>query len=706
MHQPPYRDPISGKATMPWTWLHAMRDYLDMPALAAAAGAHVTVNLVPSLLMQLDEYTRAGLSDRFMDVFLTPAVRLSDPQKAFLVDNFFEIHRDSMIAPYPRFQELETRTRPLAADQPRRWKGLGADDLRDLQVWYYLVWCGELLKQNPVVAALLAKGRGFTEDEKLAFHQEVSTFVGGYREAYRRWATEAGLEVSASPLYHPILPLLLGTEAAQVARPGVNLPVERFSHPGDAEVQASEGRKLVADSLGVPVNGMWPPEGSISPKVLAMLDAQGVSWVASDGDLLGKALGRSPSADELYQPWRVGRTAIFFRDHRLSDLLGFVYSKWEPEKAAQHFRDLVLRAAECCSRRERPPVVTVALDGENAWEYYEHGGYKFLATLYRVLGECPEITLCTPSEVLAQEGASGVQELHNPPTGSWINADFSTWIGDPVKNRAWEILAAARRTVDAWLIGAGAGSSPERQAILMDLVYRAEASDWFWWFGEGHSSKFDPEFDFLFRQHVRALYRLMDIEAPPDLDTPLGRKVEDTAWILYPTRLINPRVSGKRDSFYKWQGGGRVNLEHGAIHHGSLQLTGLHFGFNNDKLFLKLESRSPLRKLLEEGQRLELVLKRPVTRAWSFSLGADGELHWAGQPGGAAPEGAELAIGTVLELALPLEAIRNGVPVVGSEVELFVRVLEGDNELERFPSNRTVVFRVLGPELDLENWVV
>jgi hypothetical protein len=269
-----------------------------------------------------------------------------------------------------------------------------------------------------------------------------------------------------------------------------------------------------------------------------------------------------------------------------------------------------------------------------------------------------------------------VLELHNPPTGSWINADFSTWIGDPVKNHAWEILAAARRTVDAWLLGAGAESSPERRAMLMDLVYRAEASDWFWWFGEGHSSKFDPEFDFLFRQHVRALYRVMDIEAPPDLDTPLGRKVEETSWILYPTRLISPRVTGKRDNFYKWQGGGRVTLEHGAIHHGSLQLTGMHFGFDTQRFYLKVEARTPLRKLLEEGHRLELVLKRPLTRSWAFRLDQAGVLHWGPEGSEAPPEGAELAIDTVMELALPLDAIKNGKPIVGSEIELFVRVLE------------------------------
>ncbi|MBM4372555.1 MAG: glycoside hydrolase, partial [Deltaproteobacteria bacterium] len=577
-------------------------------------------------------------------------------------------------------------------------------DLRDLQVWYFLTWTGETLRQDPVVAALLAKGRGFTEADKKNLRNAVTAFLPRIAPFYREARAAGALEVSFSPLYHPILPLLMSTEAAVAADPSAALPLERFRYPQDARAQVREARKEMADRMGGTPRGLWPPEGSVSPEVLRMLGEEGVEWIATDSEILARSREGGLRDGDLYRPWRFENVTCFFRDHRLSDLIGFVYSKWDPRQAAEHFLGELLAIRRAFSP-DVAPVVTVALDGENAWEHYDCGGYTFLRTFYRTLLDSPQVELTTPSRLLDEGVAVGT--LDRLATGSWISGNFSTWIGDPVKNRAWEVLTAARRTLEQWIEDSDPGE--EERGRMMDLAYRAEASDWFWWFGEGHSSAYDAEFDRLFRHHVKALYQAMGLEHPPDLDFPLSSP-RTAAAVTLPTRRISPVLTGRVDSFYKWLGAGRVTLEQGSIHKSRPLLSSLFFGWDDDNLYLSVDGPEPLDGLLRKGHVLEVHIHEPVHRDIRVSRDDRGALLVGCDGCGSQRSGLEVAADNRVELRVP-ELVFRTAPGErglrpGTFVELYVRVEQDGKELERFPFANNLGFRVRGEDLELENWCV
>jgi len=703
MHQPPYEDPLLGEFVMPWGLVHAMRDYLDMPALCREVGAAATFNLVPSLLMQMDRYATAKLRDRFLTVTLKPPSRLSEAERVFLVDNFFELHQETMVRPYPRYRELARRAR-MAPTTEGRWRVFSEADLRDLQVWYFLTWTGDTLRREPAVAALLDRGRDFTEQDKRDLREVVMGFLGRIEACYSEGMAADEIEVSFSPLYHPILPLLAGEETAWVSDSGRPMPLERFRYPQDARAQVSLARAEMSRRMGRPLRGLWPPEGSVSPEVVRMLGEEGVDWIATDSEILAKSLVGGLSGGALYRPWTYEGVTCFFRDHRLSDLIGFVYSKWDPHDAAAHFIGELMDIADGFPR-DCPPVVTVALDGENAWEHYDCGGYRFLRIFYEALLESDRIELTTPSRLLDAGHERG--RLEQLATGSWISANFSTWIGDPVKNRAWEVLTAARRTLEQWLEDAAPDESTRIR--VMDLAYRAEASDWFWWFGEGHSSSFDSEFDRLFRHHVKALYQAIGLESPPDLDFPLSRPRESAA-VQLPTHRISPALTGRVDSYYKWQGAGLVTLEQGSIHKAKPLLTDMRFGWDDHRLYLSLDGPAPLDEALRKGRVIELHIHEPVRRDIRIIAGGDGDLLVTCGGCDGHEVGIEMVANNLVELSVPEVIFRREQDerglTPGTYVELYFRVELDGRELERFPFANNLMFQVRGEDMELENWYV
>ncbi|MFH1531863.1 MAG: glycoside hydrolase family 57 protein [Pseudomonadota bacterium] len=705
MHQPPYEDPLLGEFVMPWSLVHGMRDYLDMPALCRELGAPATFNLVPSLLKQMDRYATGKLRDRFLAVTLTPPSQLSDAERAFLVSNFFELRQETMVRPYPRYRELARRAL-MAGDTEGRWRVFSEADLRDLQVWYFLTWTGETLREDPVVTALLEKGRDFSDQDKRDLQKTVMAFLGRIEPFYREGMAAGEIEVSFSPLYHPILPLLVGTEAAQAADPGCPMPLARFRYPQDAQAQIHLAKAEMSLRMGQPLRGVWPPEGSVSPEVVRMLSLEGVEWIATDSEILARSEGTGMGDGALYRPWKFEGVTCFFRDHRLSDLIGFVYSKWDPHEAAAHFIGELMDIGDRFPEGDAP-VVTVALDGENAWEHYDCGGYRFLRIFYETLLASDRVELTTPSRLLDAGQECGT--LEKLATGSWINGNFSTWIGDPVKNRAWEILTAARRTLEQWL--EDTDPDPETRTRIMDQVYRAEASDWFWWFGEGHSSSFDMEFDQLFRHHVKALYEAMGLEAPPDLDFPLSRPRETTA-VLLPSHRIAPALTGRVDNYYKWQGAGLVTLVQGSIHKARPMLTSLRFGWDDHRLYLSLDGPDPLDVALRKGHIIEVHIHEPVHRDIRIFRGAGGDLLVTCGACEVREAGIEVVSDNLIDLSVPEIVFRrdrkrddSGL-APGTFIELYIRVERDGRELERFPFANNLTFQVRGEDMELENWYV
>jgi alpha-amylase/alpha-mannosidase (GH57 family) len=486
MHQPDYRDPATGSPTMPWVRLHASRGYRDMPWLAARLGAPITLNLVPSLIDQLDHYARGG-SDRHLDLCRVRAEDLDAAQVAFIREHFFH-GAPPLFDWFPAFGELRRRRDAGDPFTPR--------DLRDVQTWCNLAWFGfSALHDFPRLAELRQQGRGFGE---IDLRYVLDTQLACLRDLRSQYAAHARAgEVSASPYYHPILPLLIDTAHARRCL-GAELPDPGFAFPRDALHQLARGRARAADWVGADVVGLWPSEGSVSPEVIDLAHEVGFRWFATDQGVLERSRRDSGSHfaghDTLpahRRAWRVGPLTGLFRDRDASDRIGFLYRSWDGPAAAADLR----------SRLGAAPAL-LALDGENPWEWYRDAGHGFLSALLAGGG-------LRTARAWAEESPRAV--VHALHSGSWIGADFATWIGHPEDRVAWSLLADARR---AW----ERAGEPE---AARESLYAAEGSDWCWWYGPEHETPFSAEFDRCFRGHLRAAYAAMELPAPPALEVPI-----------------------------------------------------------------------------------------------------------------------------------------------------------------------------------------
>ena len=705
MHQPPYRDPDSGDLLLPWVRLHALKDYYDMGrVLLRSPEMHATVNFVPGLLDQLASVADGSVTDRYARVSRKPTSQLTPAERRFIVSQFFGVHRESCILPNARYRELLS-LREVAGSEidPAEW--FEERELRDLQVWFDLAWSGDTLREDPDIAALFAKGRDFSESDKVLLAEKQTGLIAATIPLWQSLRESGRVELSTSAYYHPILPLLVRTEAATEAEASTPLPRERFRFPADARVQVERALAAHARFFGAAPAGMWPPEGSVSTEVLSLLSEHGVQWVATDEAILRKSIAPRPfTADDLCRPFRHNGVAMFFRDHGLSDRIGFVYSSWSIDRAVTDFiehLDAIRRATTLPH-----PVVTVALDGENAWEYYREGGFTFLERLYERLSHTPFLEPTTFEEYLTHHGDQ-VAELPTLRPGSWIDGNFHTWIGDPAKNTAWDYLTRARRAVDEALSDTDDALGPDEREALLDTMLRAEASDWFWWLGEGHTSAHDWEFEQLFLRLLKRAYRLIRREPPEWLDRGI-----DTVRTLdvhtQPTQTMSPAITGRVDTFYKWQAAGRHELQQGSIHRQDSATRRIFYGFDDFDLYLRVDfDEDAIRALSVRGRVFEVVVTAPHMLRLALSANKGAGHVAVTSLDGVDLSGIEVAARSILEMKIPLRLLSDDGSVPDKlRIELFARLLEDGAEVERLPLSSNLRIEVNRVELALQNWFV
>ena len=526
LHQPQYRR-LDGSYARPWTWLHGIKDYTDMAAhLEAVPEAQAVVNFSTVLLAQLEDYGqrieawrrgRAAIGDALLDA-LGGRLPAAGPARTALTRACLRAHERHMIGAFPPFARLVAEAEAaLAAGAP-----LADDRLRDLVVWYALAWTGESLRRTETeVRDLLAKGGGYTADDAQHLLCVIGRSLRDIVPRYRRLAHEERVELSLTPHAHPILPLLIDTACAREAMPGVALPAERY--PGGVQRcrwHLERALALFERNFGFRPAGCWPSEGGVSEALLPYFDEYGFAWTATGTNVLRNSLGGA-SRNAHLQHWQAARDraglAFFFRDDELSDRIGFEYSRWDAGHAVD---DLVARLETLRREWTEPaaPVVSIVMDGENAWEHFPYNGWYFLQGLYARLAGHPHIGLTTFSGLL-EHGMSRT-ELPRLVAGSWVHGNFSVWIGDREKNRAWELLAAAKHAVDAAL-AAGEADPAWREAVLEQLGV-CEASDWFWWLGGDNRREDSADFGGQLVAQLRGLYGLLGVEPPAELDEPLG----------------------------------------------------------------------------------------------------------------------------------------------------------------------------------------
>lgn len=544
MHQPDYRDYASGDFVLPWTYLHAIKDYTDMAYhLERHPKVRAVVNFVPILLDQIEDYCDQFATGQLRDPLLRLLAhedpnQLSSEQRQLAFDACFRSNHTKMIAPYPAYKRLLDLFTRLNGDGEAALSYLSGQYLSDLLTWYHLVWCGESVRrEHALVAHLMSKAEGFTYEDRKQLLDLIGQKVTGIIPRYRKLSESGQIEISATPHYHPLAPLMIDFASAREAMPDVPLP--KSPHYPKGRLRVTEhvrlARRSHRDRFGAEPQGMWPAEGSISTETLEVLAAEGCRWAASGEGVLVNSLNKAKSAipareQFLYRPYRLAQKGeglqCFFRDDHLSDLIGFEYSRWHGKDAATHFVDQVASIVQQASEGETP-IISVILDGENAWEYYPYNGFYFLDELYTALESSTQIRTTTYSDYLknaetpAAIGYARPHSLESIVAGSWVYGNFSTWIGSPDKNRAWDLLCIAKQSFDM-VMASGRLTQVEQDAAEKQLR-SCESSDWFWWFGDYNPSHSVSSFDRLFRHNLTELYHMLKLPPPMNLFEPISQ---------------------------------------------------------------------------------------------------------------------------------------------------------------------------------------
>ena len=527
MHQPDYRHPESGEFVLPWVLLHAIKDYADMAGhLERHPGVRCTVNFVPVLLDQIEDYADQFATRVWRDPLLAIAAcrdpdRLARQDRDWLLDMAFRCHAPTMLEPFAPYRRLRDIHAFIKSHDGPGIDYLAGHFFADLATWYLLAWSGETLRRDgATIPELMAKGAGFTLADRECLLTTLGGVVKNLIPRYRALADRGQIELACTPGAHPLAPLLLDFASAREAWPECALPAAP-EYPGGRSrtlahleaVRSSHTRRF-----GQAPAGLWPAEGALSQAFLAQVGDAGFNWTASSQSVLKNSAGPEASVNLPWQPpiGTPGDVTLFFRNERLSDLIGFEYAKWHGRDAAAHF----IAELEVAESRDPDAVVPIFLDGENAWEYYPYNAWYFFDDLYGALETHASLATTTL-------GATAVRHRNVRPAlpkltaGSWVYGTFSTWIGDPAKNRAWELLCDAKQCADRALESTRL-TPAERETVLSRLAV-CESSDWFWWFGDYNPPQSVASFDALYRENLKALYRLLRLPVPAALEHPISQ---------------------------------------------------------------------------------------------------------------------------------------------------------------------------------------
>ncbi len=615
-HQPYYLK--DDEMILPWVRLHGVKDYWDLPELFYEyPNLKQTINLVPSLCMQLEEYVKGGAKDKIQILTEKDAKSLSDEDKKEILRLFFLCNHENMIKPFRRYQELYL----AAADTDKALLNFEPQDWLDLQVWYNLTWIGNQSRKRSAVRRLFTKGKNFTEEEKamvLDLHLEILSKI---IKQYKSLISVGQLEISCTPKYHPILPLLCDSQASLEATPNCSMPEKIFKYPEDAKAQLEGSLTYYEDVFNRKADGVWPSEGSISDEVLRMIAALGYKWTASDEAILAASMGDSYSPLAKYFPAQYstesGDLTVFFRDHNLSDAIGFVYSRWDQKDAANDFcnrlRHIKGEIVENLGEEALDyAVVPVILDGENCWEFYFQNGIYFQRELFNLLNEADDLKTITYSEAAEQNKSRYSPRLKSVKAGSWINGNFKIWIGNKEELAAWNMLAEAREAVEK----RKDDIEPENFDKAMEEIYIAEGSDWFWWYGDEHQAENKSDFDVLFREHLQRAYKLIGVETPSHILEPISESYEKKN-IVQQRGEVAPIIDGRITDAEKWNDAGFYAAagSQTAMHQVGEVLHRIWFASTGDELVFRCDTSRQLKNSdritfqFKEPKKFELVIK-------------------------------------------------------------------------------------------------
>lgn len=590
-HQPYYK--LEDKFILPWTRFHGVKDYFDLPEiLHEFPKIKQTFNLVPSMLTQIQDYIDGSTIDRIQELTAIHAKNLSLENKKDIIKLFFACNKEHMIDPYPRYKYLYDSSR----DENHALANFQDQDWTDLQVWYNLTWFGPYSRLNSTVKRMFSKGENFSEFEKEIVLEEHNTVLQRIVPQHKRLMEFNQIEISCSPFYHPIVPLLIDSMSARESMKNLIMPDPIFMYPDDAKLQIDKALDFHKQMFGTLPNGMWPSEGSISDDALQLFAEKGIQWVATDEEVLENSLGKKFEPTEKFFPHKyrskTGKEiSILFRDHFLSDRIGFVYSQWNPWDAANDFTHHLKNIRNEIIKIHGEDAlnyaaVSIILDGENCWEYYPENGVPFLRELYGRISDEREFKTVTCSDAIREINPQYSKQLNKIQAGSWINSNFSIWIGHDDDRKAWSMLGKARLLYENNKVNLNI----ETKEQIEEAIMIAEGSDWFWWYGPEHSTENKPDFDTLFRFYIRKIYELMNEEVPEIVNIPISEQTF-ISLMTQPLEHISPQIDGSV-SDAEWSKAGYYNAQGAmsAMHQIGEILKGMYFGSDNSNLYFRFDA--------------------------------------------------------------------------------------------------------------------
>jgi alpha-amylase/alpha-mannosidase (GH57 family) len=709
MHQPYYVNPVTRTAMMPWVRLHAVKGYLDMISIIEDyPGVRVNFNLTPVLLLQIKELIDGEITDLWLEWARKPAADLNENEKLAVLENFFKINWDNLVKPYPRYWELlHKRGLTFYRDEVRR--GINyftTQELLDLQVWFNLAWCGYTAdKLYPELPRLRAKGRDFTEEEKnrvLDIHIAILRIV---LERYAAAEARGQVELTTTPFFHPILPLVYDSAFAERCLPGRKFP-RRFHWPQDAAAQLLHAVEQHERLFGKKPRGLWPSEGSIAPELIPLMQKVGIQYFCTDEENLFNSIKRDPAYAgkavdhlELFQGWRIqydgAAVNAVFRERPLSDFIGFTASKNDPKDASRHLLHHMTHIASMVPHETG--LIPLILDGENAWETFRDGGESFLRALYSGIEAASDrLRSCTIEDYFQRNPPrKSLTTLH---TGSWICGNFDIWIGEDEENRAWDLLGQTRTFLQSQ-IDAGGLSDADRERALQE-IYAAEGSDWFWWYGPDFSTENDDLFDELFRQHLKNVYAICGEPAPAALEAPITRARAAHVYRM-PESLIEPEIDGTLSSYFEWLGAGfyQPGSEQSSMYRSERVLDGIWFGFGAESFYMRFDF------LKWADASIKVVFYEPrgfLLKAGPFGVNGTREFTLT-TPGGVELRRNSIAKRDIVEWEVPLLdlALKPGAPVAFQ-----VRVAVDGIETEKYPEAAAIQLNVPAADFAAAKWIV
>ncbi len=582
MHQPDYRDD-SGFLKMPWVFLHSIKDYYDMPwLLSLYPSLKATFNLTPTLMEQIKIYEKYGYKkDNFLISWIKETKELNEKERISLIKICKSTQFDTMVVPFERYKELYHK------------EEYSDDELNDLEVLFMLSWCGNYLrKNNSIVQELILKQRGYSLEDKERLLKSLINFIPKILPFYRMILEKKQISISTTPLNHPILPLLLNMKNAKISNPKTVLPKKYMSLRDDAYKQVDLAIEMYKKIFKKEPTGFWPAEGAVDEESLRLYRQKGIKWVATDEAILFKSINKED--EELkYKRYAFDGVFIGFRDHAISDKIGFHYRYKKHDEAVSDFM------SEIKSKKDDANIVVI-VDGENAWEFYKNNGYDFFIKLYEELSKDEHIKTKTFDEISSLK-SENLKKLH---PGSWIYGNFNTWAGHSEKNRAWELIYQTKRDIN------GCKVDEKKRALIDKHFLASECSDWFWWYGEDHFSDFLEDFDTLFRSHLSAIYRICDLKVPTAVLLPIRESREIKFSSIKPKFNITVEVDGKESSFFEWLGSGMIDESRvfSTMDGARGVMKKLYYGEDENYFYIRFDG--DVRRFLKEYKKIKLHFKK------------------------------------------------------------------------------------------------